>query len=242
MNALLLFTLLTASPPPAPAPLPPPPPPPPSNECYPTCRAGYFCNAGQCVSVCNPPCAAGETCTPTGECVAGTGAPRAAPLEPAGPVVNSEGEHAPYGKHWELKRTRSLITAGAVTAGVAYLISVISGVVAYDFANIFNANARDEPLYLVYLVPLAGPLAGRALLAARYGPNLSQAIDWLWAAVLSVCQVGGLTMFVLGMRETEQLVPDDPRAAQRSTEPPFRWSLAPGAPGSPVGLTFTLRH
>lgn len=240
MNALLLFTLLAADPPVAP---PPPPPPLPANDCFPTCRAGYFCSAGQCVSVCNPPCATGETCTAAGQCIAGTGAPTAAaPIEPRGPVVSSEGEHAPYGYHWEMKRTRSLITAGSVTAGVAYLIAVISGVVAYDFANIFNSSARDEPLYLFYLIPLAGPLVGRATLASKYGPQLSQAIDWLWATVLSVCQVGGLTMIVLGARETEQLVSDDPRASQTSHAVPIRWSLAPFAPGSLLGLTFTLTH
>ena len=237
MNALLLFALLTADPPSA-----PPPPPPAANDCFPSCRLGFFCSAGQCVSVCNPPCAAGESCTPAGQCIAATGATPVAPLEPRGPVINSEGEHAPHGYHWEMKRTRSLITAGAVTAGVAYLISVISGVAAYDFANIFSSTARDEPLYLIYLVPLAGPLVGRAMLSSTYGPRLSQAIDWLWAAVLSVCQVGGLTMLVLGTRETEQLVSDDPRASRTSNAVPIRWSLAPFAPGSLVGLTFTLRH
>lgn len=239
MTALLLFALLNADPLSAP---PPPPPPPPANDCFPACRSGYFCNAGQCISVCNPPCAAGESCTPAGQCVAGTGAPTVAPLEPRGPVVNLEGEQAPYGYHWEMKRTRSLITAGTVTAGVAYFISVISGVFAYDFANIFNSSARDEPLYLLYLVPLAGPVVGRAMLASTYGPGLSQGIDWLWAAVLSVCQVGGLTMIVLGSRETEQLVSDDPRASRASGGVPVRWSLAPLAPGSVLGLTFTLKH
>ena len=239
MNTLLLFALLQTA---SQTPPPPPPPPPPSlaSECYPTCRAGYVCNAGQCISVCNPPCAAGETCTAAGQCIGG-GAPTVVPIEPRGPVISSEGEHAPHGYHWEMKRTRSLITAGAVTAGVAYLISVISGVFAYDFANIFNSSSRDEPLYLIYLVPLAGPVVGRAMLASTYGPQLSQAIDWLWAAVLSVCQVGGLTMIVLGARETEQLVSDDPRASRRSEPAPLQWSLAPFAPGSLVGLTFTLR-
>jgi hypothetical protein len=36
--------------------------------CFPACRAGYLCHEGQCVSACNPPCAAGESCTAAGEC------------------------------------------------------------------------------------------------------------------------------------------------------------------------------
>jgi hypothetical protein len=40
-----------------------------SGACVPTCRSGYTCIAGQCISACNPPCAAGEQCTASGECV-----------------------------------------------------------------------------------------------------------------------------------------------------------------------------
>lgn len=64
---------------PAPAPPPaaaseelPPPPPPPSyggSECTPACRSGFICQQGQCISACNPPCAAGEQCSAQGECV-----------------------------------------------------------------------------------------------------------------------------------------------------------------------------
>lgn len=36
--------------------------------CLPTCRAGFTCIAGSCVSACNPPCDAGEFCTKDGEC------------------------------------------------------------------------------------------------------------------------------------------------------------------------------
>jgi hypothetical protein len=39
-------------------------------QCVPECRSGYVCVEGQCVSACNPPCAAGERCTAEAECVA----------------------------------------------------------------------------------------------------------------------------------------------------------------------------
>jgi hypothetical protein len=47
------------------------------EECVPACRKGFTCVKGQCVSLCNPPCAANEVCTAAAECVAV--APAAAP-------------------------------------------------------------------------------------------------------------------------------------------------------------------
>jgi hypothetical protein len=38
--------------------------------CIPACRSGYVCVQGQCVSACNPPCSAGQTCTPDAQCLA----------------------------------------------------------------------------------------------------------------------------------------------------------------------------
>jgi hypothetical protein len=72
------------APPPSSVPASPPPPPPPpasvapaspaapptgKDACFPPCRKSYVCVRGQCVSACNPPCPAGETCTAEGECV-----------------------------------------------------------------------------------------------------------------------------------------------------------------------------
>lgn len=67
---------------PAPLEAPPPPPPseaaapvrgapPPPAACEPSCRPGFACVSGSCVSSCNPSCGAGDVCTATGECVAG---------------------------------------------------------------------------------------------------------------------------------------------------------------------------
>lgn len=39
------------------------------GACFPACRSGYLCHRGSCISACNPPCAAGETCTSAGECI-----------------------------------------------------------------------------------------------------------------------------------------------------------------------------
>jgi hypothetical protein len=37
--------------------------------CAPSCRSGYTCVQGQCVSACNPVCGADEQCTASGECL-----------------------------------------------------------------------------------------------------------------------------------------------------------------------------
>ncbi len=47
-------------------------------ECFPKCRAGYMCQQGQCVSLCNPPCASNETCTENGACITKEAAPQQA--------------------------------------------------------------------------------------------------------------------------------------------------------------------
>ena len=38
-------------------------------DCIPACRAGFVCFHGECKSACNPPCPAGEQCTPNGQCL-----------------------------------------------------------------------------------------------------------------------------------------------------------------------------
>jgi hypothetical protein len=51
-------------------------PAPPAAEpaCFPACRSGFTCHEGQCVSLCNPPCAGGERCLASGECEPAAGA------------------------------------------------------------------------------------------------------------------------------------------------------------------------
>lgn len=46
-----------------------------ADGCTPSCRAGFTCHDGQCISACNPACGAGETCTSKGECVATSASP-----------------------------------------------------------------------------------------------------------------------------------------------------------------------
>jgi hypothetical protein len=59
----------------------------PTNQCVPACRASYVCLSGQCVSACNPLCAAGETCTEAGQCVPSSTVPPAASADRPEPAL-----------------------------------------------------------------------------------------------------------------------------------------------------------
>ncbi len=69
------------------------------KECIPACRPGFACVDGQCVSACNPPCAAGLECTPDLRCVAPAPAQQSAPMQqpvatPGQPVGVAPGQAA----------------------------------------------------------------------------------------------------------------------------------------------------
>lgn len=62
--------------------------------CVPSCRAGFACVDGQCLSPCNPQCAHGEVCTRSGKCI--PAAPPAPPPAPVPAVTSRTGRPAPY--------------------------------------------------------------------------------------------------------------------------------------------------
>lgn len=57
--------------------------------CVPSCRVGYVCVKGQCVSACNPPCAQGEMCTAQGQCIQNAPPPPPPPPPAAAPAPPS---------------------------------------------------------------------------------------------------------------------------------------------------------
>ena len=63
-------------------------PDPSASSCAPSCRAGFMCVQGACVSACNPACSDGEQCSAEGQCVA-KAAPKRVATPPAAPVATS---------------------------------------------------------------------------------------------------------------------------------------------------------
>ena len=60
-------------------------PDPSASSCAPSCRAGFMCVQGACVSACNPACRDSEQCSAEGQCVA-KAAPKRAATPPAAPA------------------------------------------------------------------------------------------------------------------------------------------------------------
>lgn len=80
-----------------------------SAQCVPSCRDGFMCHLGTCISACNPPCTEGGKCIGDGQCVAVETTTTPPPAQPSAPstgsslgedggaltVVESSGEPAP---------------------------------------------------------------------------------------------------------------------------------------------------
>lgn len=246
---LQVFAADPGPPPPTPPPasdFPPPPPPPvdapppaTTNDCVPACRSGYACQNGACVP-------------------AGT-APSDAPVadqderpEPGeNPLINSRGERAPRGQHWELKRKVGLLITGASLFVVGYGLAVFTGLVSYQRPG---ASIR-----LLHFIPLAGPALSEFALITNasgnpFGPNNTFFLDVLFMVADTALQVTGLILALVGIGRREVLV-DDPPGYQRPAEPrqpadpnappardsnlpPIQWSFAPVGPAGSLGLSF----
>ncbi len=254
--ALLMPAAGFGAPPPRPPPAaelpPPPPPPPPAVDCFPACRAGFFCYSGQCRSACNPPCGSGEQCLENGQCSSGAAlppgdAPLAPPVlsQPEGSRVSEDGEKAPPGFHFETQRRKGLLIAGPVLFGVGYILSAMYGLFGYSFAGLgltfpsgFVYNNRST--YLVYAVPLVGPLLSQALFATALGyRGVNRDPEFLFAGIVTVLQTTGLVLALLGIKTTQVAVEN---RYSSSGAAPIRWSLSPMAPGSPLGVTLFVEN
>jgi hypothetical protein len=90
--------------------------------CFPACRSGYLCHEARCISACNPPCGAAETCTAAAECVP--------TVPPAPPVL--VGEAVPRGttpapvvdRGWA--RGAFYFGATAVAVDIAFTVAVVA--------------------------------------------------------------------------------------------------------------------
>jgi hypothetical protein len=106
----------------------------PAAECVPSCRSGYLCHLGQCVSQCNPPCASGEQCR-SGECYA---APVTAPApEPQVPDPGAETHDG-----FMLRFTTGIGYAAAAASAESddYTFGGASGAFAFDIGGAIGEN------------------------------------------------------------------------------------------------------
>ena len=238
--AVLLMSQLALA---AGEPLPPPPPPPPpppvapaAADCYPACRAGYFCSGGQCVSACNPPCAAGEVCSSTGQCLASE-APIAEPRRDA-----PEDGPAPPGYHYESKRRIGMLIGGLVPLAIGYGFSVLYGVyMMTDRTSGFYHGSGN----LLYFVPVLGPLLrmGYVLGTNTSGYSLGGIyVDLLLTIAFSAAEIVGFVFTLLGIVKTTKVLVRDGESMREVVEQP-RFSFAPLlSPYGGGGLTFVLKY
>ena len=154
-------------------PAPPPSPPPAAEtspttaapECVPACRTGYLCMEGQCVSACNPPCAAWERCTANGECVARAPVfPEAeAPVTAPEPAADADAErHDGFMLRMALTFGASRTTESFVTETLGSTEFVYSG-----FSVAFSLDLGAAPIEDLVI---HGRFAG----FVNPSPNLSQ--------------------------------------------------------------------
>lgn len=152
-----------------------------AQECVPACRSGYCCHEGQCISQCNPPCPAGSTCLPNGECAAATA--QTAPSA-AGPGLRvNQGWGTAAG------------VVGAVSAGV---ILALTGVT-------IAINGTDAATYVGAVASLfAGvsiPIVAVGAASSRWDPQIRGASGWRitgWIAYV-LCMVDALVAVGIGV-------------------------------------------
>jgi hypothetical protein len=121
------------------------------------------------------------------------------PQVPQGPRIIKDwdsGQPIPPGYHEEEHARKGLIIGGAVLFGTTYLLSAVTAA-AYSDANIGNGGTATA-LY----VPGVGPFI-------EIG-QVSSATGSLFLALDGICQLGGITMFALGLAyPNKELVRND---------------------------------
>ena len=142
-----------------------------AQECAPACRAGYVCQAGQCVSACNPPCEAGTVCAESaGQFACISNAPTNAGYPPpmtAPPQQQMRMVHV---------QDQGLITAGWLTFSISWAVSVPFWYVSGLFSFSSTATALQIGLSILPVVngaslifiPTATQLLGLVLLIIGY--------------------------------------------------------------------------
>ncbi len=106
-----------------------PPTPAVETPCVPTCRSGFLCHQGQCLSLCNPPCPAGETCSASGECARSApaqsgsdGPPPVSPGQPAASTSSSDSAR-PTESATESRKAENALYVELLGPGLLYSVN-----------------------------------------------------------------------------------------------------------------------
>jgi hypothetical protein len=117
--------------------------------------------------------------------------PYSASMMPGLTLPYKDGDPIPQGFAVRSRANRPLVTAGAITFGVPYLVSALlaSAVVSFDSKNADEA----APLF----VPIAGPFITLGIAAA-------DGADAFWLILDGLTQAGGAAMFIAGLTMREK--------------------------------------
>jgi hypothetical protein len=144
--------------------------------------------------------------------------PRAVPYN-GGPV--------PPGARVETRAMTGLAIAGGSLFLAFYAPAAIIGV---SLSGLYGPAAW-------FAVPIAGPLIWNATLQTS-----ESRFFWGLSALLTIGQGVGLGMFIAGLAIRRDWLVYDRPYAHRSTRGITEWALAPSAPGTPLGLSFSFTH
>jgi hypothetical protein len=143
------------------------------------------------------------------------------------PVIRdwSEGEPVPPGYHPISRMRTGLVAGGAVLFGVTYLFSALAAAIASD------ANPGQANPYSALWVPAAGPFI------QMFQPG-NGATGSLFLALDGLCQVGGISMFAIGLAAPKTMLVRNDLASSSAPHLALAPILGPGRSGMGLVGTF----
>jgi hypothetical protein len=142
------------------------------------------------------------------------------------------GGPVPPGATVEDRPNIALIATGGAIFGASWLFSVFAATIGDAGCGSGCVNRAHDWLYL----PAIGPF----LTAATMSSTLSGLIPLL--VFDGLVQSGGLTLLIIGVATHRRMLVYPGYGSTQTHSRLAQWSLAPGAPGAPAGLSFSLTH
>jgi hypothetical protein len=146
-------------------------------------------------------------------------------------VINdwSEGEPIPPGYHESTRIRRGLVIGGAVLFGTTYLLSALVGSIAIT-ANDDCQGCSGSSLGAL-LIPAVGPFVAM-------GNSGNTALGDFWLAFDGLLQVGGITMFAVGIAAPKTVLVRNDLGSNQGIHLSLAPIVAPGRQGMGVIGTF----